>query len=176
MARTYRRDSKGRFASGGGGGSGGKKAASTRAANTARAGALRAKGTTGLGARVKAKGFAGGKGAQQRAGGLRTGGTATARVKGSGVGAGTRRGLKASALAVTKARSRAASKGVKKMAKAPVSAAKREFQGLRKQQRSARRESELLAFMGNKGSRSAGAKAGAATRRINAMIAKRGRR
>jgi len=68
MARKYRRDSIGRFSGGGGGGS---KAASTRAANTARAAGLKAKGTTGLGARVKAKGFAGGKGAQQRAGGLR---------------------------------------------------------------------------------------------------------
>lgn len=74
MARTYRRDSNGRFSSGGGGGgrkSGGGKAAGTRAANTARAGELKAKGTTGLGGRVKAKGFSGGKAAQQRAGGLR---------------------------------------------------------------------------------------------------------
>lgn len=116
MARTYRRDSRGRFAGGGGGGGGGggrggSKAASTRAANTARAAALRAGGTTGIGGRVRAKGFAGGKGAQQRAGGLRTGGfaaTVYTRVKGTGIGAGSRQGLRASAAAVGKARSKAA--------------------------------------------------------------------
>jgi hypothetical protein len=70
MARSYRRDNNGRF-SGGGGSSGGSKAAATKATNKARAADLSAKGTVRLGARVKAKGFAGGKAAQQRAGGLR---------------------------------------------------------------------------------------------------------
>lgn len=88
--RTYVRDSRGRFAStggGGGGGGGGKgkksakkaanpdpkaaKAASTRAQNTARANALKAKGTVSLGDRIKPKGFSGGKAAQARAGGLK---------------------------------------------------------------------------------------------------------
>lgn len=89
--RTYNRDSRGRFASGGGGGGsgggGGKskasakkptspdkkaaKGASTRAQNTARANALKAKGTVSLGDRIKPKGFSGGKAAQARAGGLK---------------------------------------------------------------------------------------------------------
>jgi hypothetical protein len=89
VARTYRRDSRGRFAGGGGGSGGGgskgggkgggSKSANTRKANTARASELRDKGTTGIGGRVKAKGFEGGKGAQDRAGGLRRGGTAQGR-------------------------------------------------------------------------------------------------
>jgi hypothetical protein len=79
MARSYRRDSNGRFSSGGGssakasGGAraaAGLKAAATRSANTARAAALKAKGTTMLGKRIKPKGFTGGKAAQKRAGGL----------------------------------------------------------------------------------------------------------
>jgi hypothetical protein len=68
--RKYNRDKNGRFASTGGGG-GGSKAAGTRKANSSRAADLKAKGTTAIGGRVKAKGFAGGKGAQERAGGLR---------------------------------------------------------------------------------------------------------
>lgn len=73
--RTYKRDSRGRFASGGGGGGsskGGKsKGTSTKSKNTARANELKAKGTVSLGDRIKAKGFSGGKAAQARAGGLK---------------------------------------------------------------------------------------------------------
>lgn len=79
--RTYKRDSRGRFASGGGGGGGSSKGGgkskgspkgiSTRAKNTARANELKAKGTVSLGDRIKAKGFSGGKAAQARAGGLK---------------------------------------------------------------------------------------------------------
>jgi hypothetical protein len=89
--RTYKRDSRGRFASGGGGGGGGSskggggkskgagkkateakaekqpKGASTRAKNTARIKELKAKGTVALGDRIKAKGFSGGKVTQVRA-------------------------------------------------------------------------------------------------------------
>jgi hypothetical protein len=67
--RKYARDKNGRFASTGGGGG---KSAGTRKANTSRAADLKAKGTTAIGGRVKAKGFSGGKGAQERAGGLRS--------------------------------------------------------------------------------------------------------
>jgi len=75
--RKYNRDKNGKFASTGGGGGGaskggGNKAATTRKTNSARAADLKAKGTTAIGGRVKAKGFAGGKGAQERAGGLRS--------------------------------------------------------------------------------------------------------
>lgn len=56
--------------------------AANRKANTARAAELRGKGVTGMGSRLKAKGFAGGKAAQKRAGGLRVSGAA-ARIQGS---------------------------------------------------------------------------------------------
>lgn len=72
MARTYKRDSRGRFAGGGGGGGGGSKgkksggapkskAASTRAANAARDKQLRDMGHRGAGDRIvgKLKGFSG---------------------------------------------------------------------------------------------------------------------
>jgi hypothetical protein len=67
MARTYKRDSRGRFASTGGGGSGGggsskksssapkSKAAQTKAANDARTKELQAKGMTGAGSRLHSK-------------------------------------------------------------------------------------------------------------------------
>lgn len=78
-ARTYARDSRGRFASGGGSGGGskggGSKGAATKKANAARKAELVARGTSQLGARVKAKGFQGGAAAQKRAGGLRSGGS-----------------------------------------------------------------------------------------------------
>ena len=139
MARSYKRDSSGRFAGGGGGGSGvrksgGSKAATSRAANTARAAQLKAAGTTAIGGRVKAKGFMGGQSAQQRAGGLRKQGRASIKATGTGVGAGTRAGMKANAIAISKERSRAAAKqGAKKtakMRKAPVSEAKARYKEL----------------------------------------------
>jgi hypothetical protein len=55
-----------------------------RKTNSARAADLKAKGTTAIGGRVKAKGFAGGKGAQERAGGLRNQKRITYTGKGSG--------------------------------------------------------------------------------------------
>lgn len=170
MARTYKRDSRGRFAGGGGGGGGGKgKAASSRATNTARAKALQAAGTTAIGGRVKAKGFAGGKGAQQRAGGLRQKSYAQgsyARSK-SVKGAGTRKGLKVSAANVAKNRSKAATAGkkLKKTSKAPVSAAKARYKQLSGK---ARRASVYASPSENR-------KAAGAKRSLAAMIKKRGR-
>jgi hypothetical protein len=59
MARTYKRDSRGRFAGGGGGGGGGKggsgKGGSTRGANNATTKRLQDKGLTGIGSRLKGK-------------------------------------------------------------------------------------------------------------------------
>ena len=104
--RKYARDKNGKFASAGGGG-GGSKSASTRSTNSARAADLKAKGTTAIGGRVKAKGFAGGKGAQDRAGGLRRGGATALNRKAGTVGAGTRSGLKANAAQAGKTRSKA---------------------------------------------------------------------
>jgi hypothetical protein len=159
MARKYSRDSAGRFASGGGGGSrksgankaagnaasgggGGKSgkstAAASRATNKARASALAAKGTTGLGSRVQAKGFAGGKVAQRRAGGLRASNTA----QGGGIANTVGRGGKMSAAQRTAtdratkksmtATSQARQKGVKpaRTNKAPVGAAKAKYKDL----------------------------------------------
>lgn len=168
MARTYKRDSKGRFAGGGGGGSGGSggKAASTRGINTARAKTLRAKGTVALGSRVKAKGFAGGKGAQQRAGGLRMAQQIALKRKPTSMGAGTRAGLKANAAAVAKARSRAASKGVARTSKAPMSAAKAQYKAL---SGAARKASPFRSASENRA-------AAGARRRLSAMVARRGRR
>lgn len=168
MARNYKRDSKGRFSgTGGGGGSKNKGGGtSTRAKNTARAGELQAKGTTAIGSRVKAKGFSGQKGAQQRAGGLR--GNVVTGLKGgkSTAGAGTRSGLKANAAQVGKSRSRAASKGASKMSKAPASAAKTRFKELSS---AARKSSPFRSAAENRAA--AGAK-----RSLNAMIKKRGRK
>lgn len=56
MARTYKRDSRGRFASGGGGGGGSKKASkppSTRAQNKATTQRLMDKGLVGTGSRLR---------------------------------------------------------------------------------------------------------------------------
>jgi len=172
MARTYRRDSRGRFASGGGGGGGGKKSGggksksgSTRSANTARAKELKGKGTTAIGGRVKAKGFAGGKGAQVRAGGLRSSNVQKFKTKGTGIGAGTRAGMKANAAQVERKRSRAASKGTKKMSKAAPSAAKARYKQLSGQ---ARKRSYYRSAAENR-------KAAGAKRSLTAMIKKRGR-
>jgi hypothetical protein len=103
MARSYRRDSNGRFSGGGGGGGSkasskgvrggggggaGSKAAATKATNKARASELAAKGTTAIGGRLKAKGFAGGAGAQKRAGGLRGTAVISGRAKAFTVGKG----------------------------------------------------------------------------------------
>ena len=175
MARTYKRDSRGRFAGGGGGGGGGgSKSASSRATNTARAKALRAQGTTGLGARVKAKGFTGGKGAQQRAGGLRTSGTAQGRGQAFAVGKGgrvsvaqraaTRRIVKRMAQSRSKAGQGGAS--MARTSKAPVSAAKARYKQL---SGAARRQSPFRTPAENRAA--AGAK-----RSLKSMIANRGRR
>lgn len=150
MARSYRRDSNGRFSGGGGGGGGGKgsggsgsKSAASRAANTARAADLKAKGTTGIGGRVKAKGFTGGKSAQERAGGLRSGGGAsptggsrafTVNRRGgqsAGQAAATGRAVKQQARAQGQAAQKAAG-GAKpaKTNKAPANAAKARYKEL----------------------------------------------
>ena len=163
MARTYKRDSRGRFAGGGGGGSK-SKGGSTRSAITARSKELQAKGTTAIGGRVKAKGFSGQKAAQQRAGGLRATNTKGLKTKGTGAGAGTRAGMKASAAQAGKARSKAASKGAKKMSKAPVSAAKTRYKELSGR---ARRSSPLRSAADNR-------KAAGAKRSLATMIKKRG--
>ena len=130
--RKYARDKNGRFASTGGGG--GSKSASTRSTNSARAADLRAKGTTAIGGRVKAKGFAGGKGAQERAGGLRRGGTTALNRKAGTIGAGTRSGLKANAAQAGKMRGKASSGGTvnkaTRMSKAPANAAKERYREL----------------------------------------------
>lgn len=163
---AQRRDSKGRFASGGGGGGASKsKTTSTRSKNTARAKELKAAGTTAIGGRVKTKGFAGGKGAQQRAGGLRSSNVTGLKAKGTGAGAGTRAGMKASAAQVGKARSRAASKGTKKMSKAAPSAAKARYKELSGR---ARQSSPFRSAADNR-------KAAGAKRSLATMIKKRGR-
>lgn len=162
--RKYNRDSKGRFSSGGGGGGGKSKSGSTRSVNTARAKELKSKGTTAIGSRVKAKGFAGGAGAQGRAGGLRSSSVQGLKTKGTGIGAGTRAGMKASAAQVGKTRSRAASKGTKKMSKAAPSAAKTRFKELSSQ---ARKSSPLRSAAENR-------KAAGAKRSLATMIKKRG--
>jgi len=154
MARTYRRDGKGRFSGGGGGGGGGggkkgggkagaaagkaapqSKGAATKAADKGRAADLKAKGTTGLGGRIKAKGFAGKK-AVQTAGGLRSGGEASTRMKAARPGTlsanAGKRGKQTAMAAKSKqqASSRAASKGTKKMAPSPASPAKARYKEL----------------------------------------------
>jgi hypothetical protein len=113
---------------------GGSKAAGTRKANTSRAADLKAKGTTAIGGRVKAKGFAGGKGAQERAGGLRRGGATGLKRKAGTVGAGTRSGLKANAAQAGKMRGKSSGGGTvnkaTRMSKAPVSEAKARYKEL----------------------------------------------
>ena len=149
MARSYKRDARGRFSGGGGGGgkkSGGSKAASTpgskaastRAANLARAAQLKAAGTTAIGGRVKVKGFSGGKEAQKRAGGLRVSSTMKGPARAFTVGRGGKmssgqRSATKGAIAKTRvATSRAAQKGAKpaRTNKAPVSAAKARYKEL----------------------------------------------
>ncbi len=164
MARNYKRDSKGRFSGTGGGGKARSGGTSTRAKNTARAAELQAKGTSAIGSRVKAKGFSGQKGAQQRAGGLR-GKTVTGLKAGkSTAGAGTRSGLKANAAQVGKSRSKAASKGATKMSKAPASAAKTRYKAL---SGAARKSSPFRSAAENR-------KAAGAKRSLSTMIKKRG--
>jgi hypothetical protein len=189
MARTYRRDARGRFSGGGGSSGGGKgggskaapksKGAMTKAADKARAADLKAKGTTGLGGRVKAKGF-GGKKAKETAGGLRrsdrmmdapTSRPNTISGKASVRAANAQKREKA---AQRKA-SRAASKGTKKMAPAPANEAKTQYKKLRSEQRDADRKGMTAAFFGDKkGSKQYGAKKGAATRKLRTMEASRG--
>lgn len=170
MARSYKRDKNGRFAgSGGGGGGGGKgggsKSGTTRAANSARSKDLQAKGTTAIGGRVKAKGFTGGKGAQERAGGLRGSSVTGLKTGKSTAGAGTRSGLKANAAQVGTSRSKAASKGAAKMSKAPANAAKARYKEL---SGAARKSSPLRSAADNR-------KAAGAKRSLNTLIKKRGR-
>lgn len=189
MARKYSRDGRGRFASGGGGGGskgkasgGGKaapksKAAMTKAADKARTADLKGKGTTGLGMRVNAKGFSGKK-AKATSGGLLTSGKATA-APSSGRISGKASVRAAGAAKRAKASQRMASKaGMKpgtQMSKAPASPAKAAYKALRSQQKSAERAGMTEAFFGNtKASRAYGAKKGAATRKLKAMIASRG--
>lgn len=179
MARKYSRDNRGRFASGGGGGGGGSKgkpsgggkskAAMTKAADKARAADLKAKGTTGLGMRVKAKGF-GGKRAMETAGGLRSAGMASTRIKAARQGtlaadAGKRGKQTAMAVkAKQQAAGRAASKGAKKMAPAPANAAKAKYKELR----AASRKGSVYASA-NENKKAAGAK-----RSLKNFMAKRG--
>lgn len=171
MARSYKRDSRGRFASTGGGGSK-SKGTSTRAKNTARAAELKEKGTTAIGSRVKAKGFSGQKGAQQRAGGLRTTGGTRGQATAFTVGKGGKMsgGQKAATKGAIKAQARAQSKAgggkpTAKMSKAPASAAKTKFKELSGK---ARKSSPFRSAAENRAA--AGAK-----RSLNTMIKKRGR-
>lgn len=182
MARNYSRDSRGRFAGGSGGGGGGKKAggsksksATTRAKNTARAAELKAAGTTGIGGRVKAKGFAGGKGAQQRAGGLRRSvgsmrGSAPAFTVGKGgkQSAAQRSATKTSTRKMKAAASRKgqAGKPLARTNKSPVSAAKARYKELSSR---ARKSGAIRSAAENKS-------AAGARRSLKSMIAKRGRK
>jgi hypothetical protein len=136
---AQRRDSRGRFAGGGGGGGGksggGSKSATSRATNTARAGALRAAGTTGIGGRVQAKGFSGGKAAQERAGGLRRKSGAGGDALKSAPRAGTvsRKGSVSAERAARKAPAKPAESTAakpQKMSKAPANAAKARYKEL----------------------------------------------
>lgn len=139
--------------------------AATRYENKSRANELKAKGTTAIGGRVKAAGFSGQKGAQQRAGGLRSQSTVSLKPGKSTVGAGTRSALSANAAQVGKSRSKAASKGAKKMSKAPASAAKERYKKLSGE---ARKSSPYRTASENR-------KAAGAKRSLNTMIKKRGR-
>lgn len=172
MARTYKRDKNGRFASTGSArsGSGGtSKAAQSRKANTARASELRAKGTTGLGGRVKAKGFTGGKSAQANAGGLRARG---AGIRSKAAAPGSFKAMKAQSRANQAARQRAASKAGMKPGKfskkAPVSGAKSAYKKLRSD---ARKTGYMNTY--SDGNRYSSA-AGASKRKLSNFIKKRG--
>lgn len=178
MARTYKRDKNGRFSGTGGGGGGGSKpkgkAASTRAANSARASELKAKGTTGISDRVKAKGFTGGKAAQQRAGGLRARGQVSSKGvaftvgKGGKLSGGQAAATKSAVKAAARAKSKAANVGkpIARTDKAPVSAAKARYKELSSR---ARKSSASRSAAENR--QAAGAK-----RSLKTMIAKRGRK
>lgn len=130
--RTYKRDSRGRFSGGGGGG--GKAASksagtSTRSKNAARTAELKAKGTTAIGGRVKAKGFSGVKATQKRAGGLRS----EKRMMYTGKGSGPRTSASTGTIGRSigqmrqyrKAAAQAVSKAAGKSAKAAASKATR---------------------------------------------------
>jgi hypothetical protein len=101
---------------------------------------------------------------------VRTGAT-TAKRKAGTVGAGTRSQLQANAAKVTKDRiravSKAASKGTKKMDKAPTNATKQEYQALRSQQRRNKRYDWAA-------TKSDSAKAAGVTRKLNSMVKSRG--
>lgn len=174
--RKYTRDNNGRFASTGTGATarGGKpKAASTRSTNTARAKALQVSGTTAIGGRVKAKGFAGGKAAQQRAGGLRASGTTSAKAlaftvgKGGKQSAAQKSATKASVRqkVVKASRQAQAGKPMARTPKAPANAAKARYKQLSS---TARKSSANRSADENRAA--AGAK-----RSLKAMVAKRGR-
>jgi hypothetical protein len=167
MARKYSRDKAGKFASGGGGG--GSKAASSRSTNTARAKDLKAKGTTAIGSRVKAKGFAGGKSAQKNAGGLRSSNTATMKKP----MAGSFKAQKAGAAAAKASKQRAASKAnMKPKGKfdkpAQSSSAKADYKKLRGE---ARKTGRTNMYSSNKADATA---AGAAKRKLGNFVKKRG--
>jgi len=176
--RKYNRDKNGRFASSGGGGgskSSGGKAQSTRQKNVATDRRLLDKGMTAVGGRLRNKtaGLYAGAKATQRANAdqwVRTGAT-TAKRKAGTVGAGTRSQLQANAAKVTKDRvrtvSKAASKGTKKMDKAPANATKQEYQALRSQQRRNKRYDWAA-------TKSDSAKAAGVTRKLNSMVKSRG--
>jgi hypothetical protein len=176
MARSYKRDKNGRFSGGGGGGGGGgaSKSASTRAKNTSRAAELKSQGTTGLGSRVKAKGFSGGKAAQQRAGGLRSSGSVSGKGVAFTVGRGgkmsggqaaaTRGAVKSAAQAQSKAAN--AGKPISRTQKAPASAAKARYKELSGRARS---NSPFRSAAENR-------KAAGAKRSLTTMISKRGRK
>jgi hypothetical protein len=170
--RKYSRDKNGRFASGGGGGgsakTSGSKSASSRSTNTARAKDLKAKGTTAIGSRVKAKGFAGGKSAQKNAGGLRSSNTATMKNP----MAGSFKAQKAGAAAAKASKQRAASKaGMKpgsQMKKAAPNAAKSEYKKLKTE---AKRTGRANMYSTNKADATA---AGVAKRKLGNFVKKRG--
>ena len=169
MARNYKRNSKGQFSGGGG-----SKAATTRATNTARANDLKAKGTTAIGGRVQAKGFAGQKAAQQRAGGLRSNSTISAKARPGTVN--SRGGQSAAQASATKgaakkqqaAASRAAQSGKPpaRTDKAPSNPAKARYKELSSRSRKSgpfRSAAENRAAAG-------------ARRSMSTMVSKRGRK
>lgn len=182
--RKYARDSRGRFSSTGGGGkaasgggkasSGGSKAATTRKANTARAEGLRAKGTTGLGGRVKAKGFQGGKSAQMNAGGLRSVGGNRSKAAAPG----SFKARSAQVKVDQKARQRSASKAGKKTEgkfdkKAPVSPAKAQYKALKSAAGSAERRN-LYSSPGRSDAKAISSAAGATKRKLGSFVKNRG--
>lgn len=137
----------------------------------ARAAELKAKGTMALGSRLKAKGFTGGKSAQDRAGGLRF--AATARGRGLAFAVGRTGGQTGAQRAATAKKigqmQRARAKSGKAPArtnKSPMSAAKARYKQLSS---AARKSSSYRSAADNR-------KAAGARRSLASMIAKRGRR